>query len=563
MLVGSAKIYKLVFEVLLAGVTMVLVFRVKLPLPSSLYRDVNLVADPIGFDEGSSLWLYRLNPVKAAKAGLQKTLSILDGVGVYVPDDVKNAIALLENSNVDVYFVLETPDIVVYTDSRSLLRGLREGGLAVFDRGSGTLRVRPVDFHKVLEVVEARGFRYMLGFELNYKASFEARLRVSLRDYQQEAYSSWARGGKRGVVVLPVAAGKTVVALKAIEELAVKTLVLVPTIDLMHQWFENIVKLLSIPPSKVGLFGGGKREVNEVTIMTYDSASANLENMPTYFGLVVADECHHAVSPSYRRALENITAPYRLGLTATPYRSDGLHKYYERVLGPIVFSLESSVLQSRGYLARHREERIYVALPEDEYREYRRLMKIYLDFCKKAFPNVKNPKERFRRVLELASKSQEAREALRAKHRARKIALSSEAKIRVVEELLNKYRSEKVLIFSRYTDIVREISRRFLIPRILHDTPEDERKEYLKLFREGKVRVLATAMALDEGVDVPDASVAIVISGTGSHREYVQRLGRILRPKDREAVLIEIITKRTEEPSLARRRRRFELFEEG
>ncbi|MEM1683136.1 MAG: helicase-related protein, partial [Ignisphaera sp.] len=104
--------------------------------------------------------------------------------------------------------------------------------------------------------------------------------------------------------------------------------------------------------------------------------------------------------------------------------------------------------------------------------------------------------------------------------------------------------------------------RLFLIPRILHDTPEDERKKYLDMFRRGEIRILATAMALDEGVDVPDASMAIVISGTGSYREYIQRLGRILRPKDREAILIEIITKRTDEPLLAKRRRKFEIFNE-
>jgi superfamily II DNA or RNA helicase len=545
------------------GKVMVFVFRIKSILPSSIHRDVNLVADPIEFDENSSLWLYRLNPVKASKAGLQKTLSILDSVGVYVPEDVKNLIASLEGSGIDVYFVLEVPDIVIYTDSKSLVRELREKKFAQFDKSSGTLRLKPLDLHDVLKFIEFKGFRYKLGFDLDYRVFLEAKLKIVLRDYQQEAYNSWVSSGRRGIVVLPVAAGKTVVALKAIEDLSVRTLILVPTIDLMHQWFDNVVKLLSISPSRVGLFGGGKKEINEITIMTYDSAGINLEKYPTYFGLVVADECHHAVSPSYRKALENISAPFRLGLTATPYRSDGLHRYYRYIIGPIVYSLEKDVLQSRGYLARHREEKIYVTLPEDKYKEYRKLMKIYIDFCKKVLPNVKDPRERFKKVLELASKDQKAREALRAKHIARKIALSSEAKIKVVEELLARYRDEKVLIFSRYTDIVREISRRFLIPRILHDTPEEERKEYLKLFREGKIRVLATAMALDEGVDVPDASVAIVISGTGSHREYIQRLGRILRPKDREAVLIEIITKRTEEPVLAKRRRRFELFDKG
>jgi len=140
------------------GVIMVFVFRVKLPLPSSLHRDVNLVADPIGFDKGSSLWLYRLNPVKAAKAGLQKTLSILDSVGAYVPEEVKNAIASLEGSNADAYLVLEAPDIVIYTDSKALVERLRRSSLAVLDRGSGTLRLRPVDLHRVLGFVEAMGF---------------------------------------------------------------------------------------------------------------------------------------------------------------------------------------------------------------------------------------------------------------------------------------------------------------------------------------------------------------------------------------------------------------------
>lgn len=540
---------------------MVLIFRVKgstTQLHCSL--NVNLIADLIASDETSSLLLYRLNPIKASRAGLERTISILDSVGVHLSDEMKLLIESLERDACDVYFVLEPPDIVLYTDSNIITKRLSAERMVVFDRRTATYRVLPKNLHRVLEIAEQQGLRCRLGFELDYRASFEAHLKIELRDYQLEAYRAWVRSGYRGVIVLPVAAGKTVVALKAIGELGVKTLVLVPTIDLLNQWADNIVKLLSVPASKIGIYGGGRKELSDITIMTYDSAYINLERYPNLFGLVIADECHHAVSPSYRRALENITAPYRMGLTATPYRSDGLHKHYVDVIGPVVYTLESEVLQSRGYLARHREERIYVSLPEVELREYRRLMKLYLEFCRKRLPGIRDPRERFRRVLELASRDREAREALRMKHRARRIALSNERKIAVVEELLSKYRDEKILIFSRYTDIVREISRRFLIPRILHDTLDDERKEYLKMFREGRIRILATAMALDEGVDVPDASVAIVVSGTGSHREYVQRLGRILRPKDREAVLIEIITKRTVEPSMARRRRRFEIF---
>ena len=316
---------------------------------------------------------------------------------------------------------------------------------------------------------------------------------------------------------------------------------------------------LGVSEDKVGVFGGGRREVREITVMTYDSAYINLDKYPTYFGLVVADEVHHAVAPNYRKTFDLITAPYRLGLTATPYRSDGLHKHYGEIIGKIVYTLEPRRLQEKGFLAKHVEEKIYIELSREELKEYFELMNRYFSYCEEKIPEIRDPKERFKKVLELAAKDPKAREALRARNKARQIALSAEKKIKVVEDLLKSNPEEKVIIFSRYTDIIREVSRRFLIPRILHNTPKDERKEVLRMFKEGKIRILATAMALDEGVDVPDASMAIVISGTGSHREYIQRLGRILRPKKKVAKLVEIITKRTIEPHLAWRRRK-EVF---
>jgi len=538
---------------------MVLIFRVKW-LTAYEYKMVHTIADPIGFDRESGIQLYRLNPVKAAKIGLDETLTILSRVHTYLPSNIRDLIKRLSEKKADIYLVLERPDIILYTNSLKFTSKLKQLNLVVWDGKSGTYRLKAKNLHKVLELARNERLKYEIEFKLDYNLSFTPKLKLNLREYQIEAYEAWVKGGRKGVIGLPVAAGKTIIALKAIEELKVKTLILVPTIDLLNQWYDNLIKLLSIPPSKIGVYGGGRREVNEVTIMTYDSACLNLERYPTYFGLIIADECHHAVSPSYRRALENSTAPYRMGLTATPFRSDGLHKYYNEVLGPIVYSLRREELQREGYLARHREKRIYINLSREELENYKRLIQVYIDYCERKIPEITDPKLRFRRVLELAARDPEAREALRAKHKARQIALSAEKKIKLVEELLRKHPNEKILIFSRYTDVIREISRRLLIPRILHDTSKDERKQYLKLFREGKIRILATAMALDEGVDVPDASMAIIISGTGSHREYVQRLGRILRPKEKEALLIELITKGTLEPSLAKRRRRFQIF---
>jgi superfamily II DNA or RNA helicase len=254
--------------------------------------------------------------------------------------------------------------------------------------------------------------------------------------------------------------------------------------------------------------------------------------------------------------MERLTAPYRMGLTATPWRSDGLHQYYPVILGEIVYWKHPRELQEEGYLARHREKRIYVELGREERERYRELMDKYREYCEKRVPWIRDPLKQFEAVLRLAARDAGAREALRARNEARRIALNAPAKIRVILDILERHRGDKVIIFSRYTDIVREVSRRLLVPLILHDTGREERKRYLSYFREGRIRVLATAMALDEGVDVPDASVAIVISGTGSSREYVQRLGRILRPKEKEAVLYEILTKGTLDVSLSKRRRR-------
>ena len=153
----------------------------------------------------------------------------------------------------------------------------------------------------------------------------------------------------------------------------------------------------------------------------------------------------------------------------------------------------------------------------------------------------------------------EARRALSSYYKARKLALNAEEKLKVLERLLEKHKGEKVIIFSRYTDVVDEISRRYLIPRITHETPRGERARILDMFRRGKVTKLATAEVLDEGVDVPDAEVAIIISGSGSPRQYVQRLGRLLRPKRRKAVLYELVTRETIDWLLSSKRRGLKL----
>jgi superfamily II DNA or RNA helicase len=150
----------------------------------------------------------------------------------------------------------------------------------------------------------------------------------------------------------------------------------------------------------------------------------------------------------------------------------------------------------------------------------------------------------------------QAREALLARNRALRVAVNSEAKLNLLAERLDAYRDEKILIFTLYNDLVYAISRRFLIPAVTYQTPREERREILANFGNGKYKVIVTSQVLDEGMDVPDASVGLILGGTGSAREYVQRLGRLLRKKEgKTAKLVEIISKETVEVGISSRRR--------
>jgi superfamily II DNA or RNA helicase len=165
--------------------------------------------------------------------------------------------------------------------------------------------------------------------------------------------------------------------------------------------------------------------------------------------------------------------------------------------------------------------------------------------------------EDFKRFIIYSGGDPDAREALLARNRALDLALNSQSKIEILSDLLGAYKDEKTIIFTRHNRLVYRISKRFLIPAITHKTPKIERKDILEDFREGDYRVIVTSQVLDEGIDVPDASVAFIISGTGSSREYIQRLGRILRKqKGKVAKLFELVTRDTVESRISWRRHR-------
>ena len=376
------------------------------------------------------------------------------------------------------------------------------------------------------------------------------------RPYQAEAIAAWRSARGRGVVVLPTGAGKTHVGLLAIADRQRSTLVVAPTLDLVRQWYDLLRASFD---TEVGVVGGGEHEVRPLTVTTYDSAYLHMEHLGARFGLVIFDECHHLPGPSYALAAEQCLAPFRLGLTATPERADGRDAELASLIGPTVYRKDIVELSGR-YLADYETQRISVELPRAQREEYERERATYLEFVRKQGLYL-GGRTGFSDFIMRASRSAEGRRALGAYRRQRELAFAAPAKLEYLRYLLGEHRGERVLVFTQDNATAYAVSRRFLIPAITHQTKVKERSQILTRFSSGEYDAVVTSKVLNEGVDVPDASVAVVLSGSGSVREHVQRLGRILRPRDgKRAVLYEIVSARTSETSTSDRRREHDAY---
>jgi superfamily II DNA or RNA helicase len=384
-----------------------------------------------------------------------------------------------------------------------------------------------------------------------------SRLTQEPHPFQSEALTAWQTAGRRGVVVLPTGAGKSYVGQMAIETVQRGALVVAPTIDLMNQWYDLLCAAFG---EQIGLIGGGYYEIQDLTVTTYDSAYSHMDRLGNRWGLVIFDECHHLPGEMYSHAAEMCLAPYRLGLTATPERSDGRHVLLDVLVGPQVYTKGIKELAG-DYLADYVTERIAVSLTPEEEAEYKQARSTFYDFIVD-HGIVLDGLAGWHRFVRESARSRKGRQAMLAHQRSKKLALGTSAKLRTLDFLLKKHARERVIIFTSDNDTVYAISAAFLIPAITHQTPTKERKAILEGFNKGDYLALATSKVLNEGVNVPEASVAIILSGSGSIREHVQRLGRVLRKREgKQAILYEVITAGTVEENISRRRRQHDAYQ--
>jgi superfamily II DNA or RNA helicase len=250
-----------------------------------------------------------------------------------------------------------------------------------------------------------------------------------------------------------------------------------------------------------------------------------------------------------------LLAPYSLGLTATPERPDGGHALLPKLVGPVVYRRSPQDLAGT-YLAPYDVVRIPVALTAAERVEYAAADAVYRDFLQKHRLSVQSPEDWQRFIMVASTSHSGGREALLAARRRREIRASAERKGATLESLLKRHWEDRTIVFTKSVEEVYSLSERFLAPGITYETPARERKEILDRFRIGRYRAIIASDVLNEGVDVPEANVAVILAGSASHREYVQRLGRVLRPREgKRAVLYELVTEGTGEEAASRRRR--------
>lgn len=372
-------------------------------------------------------------------------------------------------------------------------------------------------------IIEERQFEYK---RIEYRSS------VELYDFQRRAVEAWLRAGMRGTIAIPTGGGKTFIALDAIAKASTSTLVLVVTKELAAQWANRIRRLLGASP---GILGGGEHDIRDVTIAIYNSAVKYIDELVGKFGLVVFDEAHHVPAETFKEVALNIDSPYRLALSATPEREDGnQHLIFESV-GPLVFRATYSEMIEAGLVVPVEHYRVYVEMTPEERQEY-----------KSAEASTDNA------IL------------------LRNIAAQASAKIPIAVEIVSREvkLNRKILVFTQFLEQAREIYRRLReagISAELVTSEERDREAAFSRFASGVVKVVVTTTVLDEGVDVPDADTAVIVSGSGSKRQMIQRVGRVVRkaPGKKVARVYEIVTRDTIEVALSESRHINKVIEEA
>ena len=418
------------------------------------------------------------------------------------------------------------------------------------DARSRSFRAAAHRLGAIMEEAHAAGIETVVDAPLRWPAAPRAITELALRDYQEQALMAWRTANRRGLVCLPTGAGKTRIALAAILETGLPAAVLAPTRALVAQWVAELERHVG---STIGVVGDGERRIERITVFTFESAYRHMDLLGDRFGLVVVDEAHHFGSGARIEALESCAATARLGLTATaPAASTTEMDRLVDVIGHVVFEIGHDALVGT-HLANVRIIREVVSLDPEEREAYARLLRPFNELSRAFFRA--NFGADFAALTSTIGGTAEGRGALRDRAAAEMLASFPRAKRQRVGELLARHRDDRCIVFTAFARNAYALAADNLVPVIAAETSARERLDVLRRFRDGPIRTIVSARVLNEGLDVPDARVAIIVAGTQGPREHVQRIGRVLRPRPgKEAQVYELVTSRTSDSRRAARR---------
>ena len=332
---------------------------------------------------------------------------------------------------------------------------------------------------------------------------------------------------------------------------ACRALCVVPTRVLLEQWRGVLAQSYRGP---IGQYGDGKRTLEAVTVATFASAFHHMDALGDRFDLLVVDEAHHFGTGASDEALELCAAPARLGLTGTPPNKPLQQVRLETLIGPEVYRQGIADLAGE-HLAPLRIVALQLELTPEERRDYEQEVAIYRPVVRHFFRLA--PRATWRDFQSAVIRTDAGRRALAAWRRSRKLVAFTAAKREVPARLLATHRANRALVFTGDNDTAYAVAREHCIMPITCDIGRRERREALEKFRTGGFGALVSAQVLNEGIDVPDAEVAILVGGRLGSREYAQRIGRLLRPApEKRALVYELVTRDTHEVRDARRKRR-------
>lgn len=358
----------------------------------------------------------------------------------------------------------------------------------------------------------------------------------SVRDYQKSAADAalgdLSPGTGYGTIVLPCGSGKTIIGLEIMKRLSTRTLIVTTNVAAVHQWIAEILDKTTLTEEEVGEYTGDRKLIRPVTVCTYQILTWRKDKISDFphfslftdhnWGLVLYDEVHMLPAPVFKVTAE-IQSMHRIGLTATLVREDNREDEVFSLVGPKRFDIPWRELEQRGWIAEANCYEIRIPLPEE----------LELDYA------VGTRREKFR------------------------ISSENPNKFPVVEQLIENHREDYILIIGQYISQLKELSKHLGLPIITGSTPNVKREELFGRFRSGKERILIVSKVANFAIDLPDASVAIQISGTfGSRQEEAQRLGRILRPKKQGSFFYSLVTRFSAEEEFASNRQKF-LTEQG